>query len=483
MDKKWISTLDKRWVGALSCTLVGIILALAQPVSSLGPQGHGVLMGLLTGVGFWIFQPAKMPFAIASCLVMGVFCMVGVSPKLVFTGFTSNAIWMLIPATAFGYVLSKIGLGKRLALLVIKLFKPTYLNMTIAWLIIGLILSAFTPSILIRIAIVMPIAAGCTSTLKLKPGSKGNAFIMLIAWAMAVVPGSGWLTGSLWGPITMGMYGKVEGLKDVCTAGPWVKAMMLPMFLLTGLIITGLFFVLKPGKLVAHSHDAFVKEYEELGPWTKEQTYSTIILVVTFLLFFAELLLHKILPGLNSVTVCLGAFFMFFALRILEPADLQNGVAWNLILFLGCILAMPAIFANPDVGISGWLKQTILPLLIYFDGNPWVFIYFVPLIMFAWRFFDIAWMIPTMALLVSILPTIQTMFGIHPLVTSSLMIMAGNFTFLHYMQPFALMGSALAKERTWTPNQLLQYGVVYTTSCIITLLISMPYWKAVGLVK
>lgn len=470
--------MNKRWIGAALCALVGIILAVATPITTLSPLGHNVLMALLIGVGLWIFQPVKMPFAIASCLVMALFLMVGLDAKLVFTGFTSSAAWILIPATAFGYVLTKTGLGRRLAFLVIKLFKPTYLNMTIAWFIIGMILSAFTPSILIRIAIVMPIAAGCASTLKLVPGSRGNAFILLIAWAMAVVPGSGWLTGSLYGPITLGMYAKTEGLKELCSSGSWIKAMMLPMMVLTGLIIAGLFMVLKPGKLSAASKESFVNEYQALGPWTRNEIISTILLVLTFLMFLTEKL-----HGIGNVPVCLGSFFLFFAFQVLETEDIQKGVAWNLILFLGCILALPAIFANPDIGISAWIKQLILPVLALFGGNPWVFILIVPLLMFIWRFLDIAWMIPTMALLVSMLPTIQTEFGIHPLVTSCLMIMAGNFTLLHYMQPFALMGSALAKERTWTQDQLLKYGVVYLLSCMVTLIVSMVYWKATGFVN
>ena len=467
-----------RWIGAACCAVAGILLAVATPIESLSPLGHRVLMGLLVGVGLWIFQPGKMPFSIASCLVMALFLIVGVNQKLVFTGFISNATWILIPATAFGYVLTKTGLGRRLAFLVIKVFKPTYLNMTIAWLIIGLILSAFTPSILIRIAIVMPIAAGCASTLKLEPGSKGNAFILLIAWAMAVIPGSGWLTGSLWGPITLGMYGKVEGLKGMCTPGPWMTAMMLPMVILTVLILSGLYIALKPGKLETQTRDAFIKEYESLGPWSREEKISTIILVLTFLMFVTEKL-----HGMGNVPVCLGAFFLLFAFQVLEPADIQKGVAWNLIIFLGSILAMPAIFANPDIGISGWIKDLVFPLLSQLGQTPLLFVLVVPLIMFAWRFIDIAWMIPTMALLVSMLPTIHTEFGIHPLVTSCLMVMAGNFTFLHYMQPFALMGSGLAKERTWTPNQLLRYGFVYLGSCMITLIISLIYWKAIGLIK
>jgi anion transporter len=467
-----------RWIGALSCSAIGIFLAVATPIGSLSPLGHYVFMGLLIGMGFWIFQPEKMAFAITSCLVMAIFIIVGVDKKLVFAGFMSDSTWILIPATAFGYVLTKTGLGKRLAFLVIKTFKPTYLNMIIAWLIIGLILSAFTPSILIRIAIIIPIAVGCASTLKLKPGSKGNAFILLIAWAMAIIPGSGWLTGSLWGPITLGMYGKVEGLKDLCTNGAWMGAMMLPFILLSLLIVTGLYLLIKPDKLTIQSREAFISEYENLGPWSREEKLSTIILVLTFLLFVTEKL-----HGLGNVPVCLGAFFLFFAVRVLEPDDIQKGVAWNLIIFLGCVLAMPAIFANPDVGISAWIKERVFPLLSNFNQNPWLFVMFVPMVMFAWRFIDIAWMIPTMALLVSMLPAIQTEFGIHPLVTSCLMIMAGNFAFLPYMQPFALMGSALAKERSWTPGQLMLYGMVYLVSCLLTLGFSMVYWGATGFVK
>jgi anion transporter len=470
--------MNKRWIGALVCSAAGVALAVFTPIAELGDLGHRVLMGLLVGVGFWIFQPGKMPFAVASCLVMGIFLMVGVDQKVVFTGFTSNATWILIPATAFGYILTKTGLGRRLAFLVIKVFKPTYLNMTIAWLIIGLILSAFTPSIIIRIAIVMPIAAGCASTLKLEPGSKGNAYILLIAWAMAVVPGSGWLTGSLWGPITMGMYGKAEGLAGVCTNASWMKVMTLPMFILTVLVLGGFYAVYKPGKLEAQDRDAFIKEYEALGPWTREEKLSTIILSITFLMFVTE-------PyhGIKNVPVCLGAFILFFAFQVLEPADLQKGIAWNLIIFLGCVLALPAVFGNPDVGVSTWIQAQLGSVIKPLAQNPWVFVLVVPLLMFAWRFLDIAWMIPTMALLVSMLPSIHAEYGIHPLVTSCLMIMAGNFAFLHYMQPFALMGSALSKERTWNAKDLMRYGVVYIVSCLVALTISMFYWQATGFIE
>ncbi|MBN1601682.1 MAG: anion permease [Chitinispirillaceae bacterium] len=470
--------MNNRWIGVVICSIAGILLAVFTPIQSLNPMGHKVLMALIMGLGLWIFQPGKMPFAVGACLLMAMLLLVGVSRNLVFAGFTSDSTWILIPATAFGYVLTKTGLGRRLAFLVIKTLKPTYLNLTVSWLIVGLILSAFTPSILIRIAIVMPIAAGCTSTLKLEPGSRGNTFLLLIAWTMAVIPGSGWLTGSLWGPVMMGMYSKVDGLKELCTPGLWMSAMMVPMLTMTGLIVGGIYWVFKPEPLDIEDSEAFVEEYSKLGSWSRSEMFSGIILAATFVMFVTE----KI-HGVGNVTACLLSFFLLFVVKVLEPDDIQKGVSWNLILFLGCILALPAIFSSPDIGISDWIKGTISPMISSFGGNQLFFILVAVVVMYLWRFFDIAWMIPSMALLVTMLPTVQTELGIHPLVTSCLIIFAGNFTFVTYMQPFSLMGSSLVKERSWTSQQLMQYGVVYLASTFITIFISFAYWKIVGLVK
>jgi anion transporter len=469
---------NKRWIGALICLLAGLFLALATPIHSLGLVGHKVLMCLLVGVGFWIFQPGKMPFAVASFVVMSLLLLFGIDKSLVFGGFTSDTVWILIPATAFGYVLTKTGLGRRLAFLVMKTFKPTNLNLALAWLVIGLILSAFTPSILIRISIIIPIAAGCASTLKLKEGSKGNAFILLLAWTMAVIPGSGWITGSLYGPISIGMYGKVEGLQELCTSALWLKAICLPMLFLTGCIVAGLFIFFKPEPLELESVENFITEYNNLGPWSREEILSMVLLSGTFILFLTEKLHH-----ISNVTVCLASFFLFFVVKVLEPDDVQKGVSWNLILFFGCILAFPAIFGNPDIGISVWLKQVVSPILTGFKGHAMLFIIVAIIVMFAWRFLDIAWLIPTMALIVSMLPLIQKELGIHPLVMSTLMILAGNFTLITYMQPFSMMGSALAKGRSWTPGQLMRYGFVYLGSSLLTLIVSLVYWKITGFVK
>jgi di/tricarboxylate transporter len=179
--------------------IAGLLVGFLNPWSpALNPLGHKVLMGLIIAVGLWVFKPWDIPFSVTGCLLMMIYLVFGITPDKVFSGFTSSALWVLLPALYFGYVLVKTGLGKRISYLVIKAFNPSFISLILAWVVIGLLLSALTPSITVRVAIVMPLALSCVEVCKLEKGSNGRALILLTAWAMALLPGTGWLTGALW---------------------------------------------------------------------------------------------------------------------------------------------------------------------------------------------------------------------------------------------------------------------------------------------
>lgn len=218
MSKKKISL-----VGFIGFLILAIVIGILKPFQpELNSQGHYILMMLITTIGLWIFKPRDIPFSISSGFFMASLLILELPANIVFAGFSGTAVWTLISALFFGFVLAKTGLGKRIAYFGIKNTRLSYGGILTMWAIIGVILSILTPSITVRVVIVIPIALNCVNICKLPKGSKGRSLVLLTAWAMALIPGTGWLTGSLVGPILSGFYASVPGLGPI-EFSAWAK--------------------------------------------------------------------------------------------------------------------------------------------------------------------------------------------------------------------------------------------------------------------
>lgn len=442
----------------------------------LTPIGHKVLMGLLITIGLWIFKPANIPFSVSGCLLMMILLAYGIPSNKVFSGFTSSALWTLIPALYFGYVLAKTGLGKRIAYLVMKMFNPSYKSLIIAWVIIGVVLSILTPSITVRVAIVMPIAVSCIEVCRLQGKSNGGALILLTAWSMALLPGTGWLTGSLWGPIVMGMYNSIPDLNGLITFNTWFKVSFLPLELVTLLLIIGGYFAFKPKKDINMTKAAFEEEYINLGKLSKDEKYTAIILTACFAMFLTNQLHH-----LPDAAIVLGGLFALTATGVIKTPELSQGISWDLVIFIGVAMGLGTVFA--EVGVSQWLAVVLVPFIEPIASNPWLFVFGITAFLFLWRFIDVAILIPTMAILIPVIPVISQNFSINPLIWTTIFVMVGNCFFLSYQNMFTLVGEAIAGDKGWAPGQLSKYGFIYLFACIISLLITVPYWMSIGMFK
>jgi di/tricarboxylate transporter len=455
--------------------VIALYVALVKPwVPALPPQGHLVLFALIITIGLWIFKPLNMPNSVSGFFFLMFTLALKVPATSVFSGFTSSALWTLIPALFFGFVLIKTGLGKRIGFLVMKLFNPSYPMLIMAFVIIGLALSALTPSITVRCVIIVPIAVSVIEACKLELKSKGSALLLLSAWAMAVIPGTGWLTGSLHGPIIMGMFGAVPELKGVLNFDSYLQVMLLPALVLTVLLIVGGYFALRPKEPITLKKEYFQEEYTKLGSWSSDQTISAIILTVCFLMFFT----NKI-HGIPDGATVLGGMFLLTVFGVIKGSEFGTGISWDLIMFIGVAMSIGGVFGV--TGVSKWLVGVLVPVIAPLTVSPWVFCYSIMILFFILRFFDVAVFIPTMAILIPVLPQISSEFGINPMVWVPLFIMAANCFFLTYTNMFAMVAESIAKERSWTSGQSTTYGLIYGVAVMITLAISIPYWTSIGM--
>jgi len=467
-------TIKPSCIGSGLLTLMAVAIMAVRPFSA-GLSGTAQLMlgGLLISLSIWIFKPFQLSYS-AGGLFLACFALaIGLKPSAVFSGFTQASIWTLVPALFFGFTLQKTGLGKRIALAIIKLFKPSYGSLVFAWVLIGLTLSLLTPSSTVRVAIMIPIAVQCGELCGLEKGSKGNSLILLTAFGMATLPGSGWMSGVLWGPIVSGMINAVPGMEGLVTFDGWFAVMFVPVTIMTILLIAGSLFVLQPKEKL--SADAINAIKNRAAPrMGRHEIMTGGILVAAFALFITNGL-----HGLPDAAVCLGAVFMFFLTGVLDVKEFNTGVNWDLIVFIAIALGLGAIFT--ETGISEWLAGIVVPALAPIAGNPYLFMFCVMAVAFLWRFFDVALFIPTMAILVPILPSIQQAYHISPLVWLFVFVVAGNSFVMAYQNMWAMMSRSVAGERAFTNKHLGIYGILYFAASFIALLAAIPMWIAAGL--
>ena len=461
------------YLGSSAMILLSLVIITLRPIHGLEAQGQIMLAAMIIALCIWIFKPFGLTYAVGGLTLALFGLFVGLEPTVVFSGFTQTALWTLIPAFFFGYTLQKTGLGKRVAITIIKLCKPTYPALIFAWIPIGVVLSILTPATTVRVAIMVPIAVQCCELFNLEKKSKGNSLIILTAFAMALIPGSGWLTGVIWGPFIQGQV-EAAGMAGLVTFNSWLSVLLLPVAVSTVLLVVfGLLF-LSPDEKLPEEAFASVKN-QALGKMSRNEIIAAVILTLVFIAS-----LTGAVHGLSTAVICIAAMLAFFLFGVLETKDFNAAANWNLVIFIAMALSLGSIFAA--TGVSGWLSGIIVPALGPVAGNPWLFVFAAMVFMFIWSMVDVAMFIPTIAIMVPILPDIQEAYQISPLIWIAMFIMAGNAFFLAYQNMWAVMSRSISedKDRAWDNRHMSLYGVLYFTACMLAMIVTVPVWMRLG---
>ncbi len=463
---------NSKKLGILVFVVCAFVVGLAKPFSGLVPQGHYIIAVILVSLALWIFKTDSIPY-IAGGILFIAGCLIFKLPLAAITiGYTSPAIWVLIPALFFGFALLKTGLGKRIAYFVLKTFEPSYFTICISWLIIGLILSALTPSITVRFSIVMPIAMSFVEACKIPERSRGSALICLTAWAAALLPGIGWQTGSLWGIIMPGFY--PHQIKALASADVWFRYMAVPWFTITIIFLFLLYIVFRPKEPLQLKRDILEEQYRALGRITRQEIICGVTLICALIFFSTERW-----TGIKSVETALMAFAAMIIFGIIKGSDISSGVNWDIINFIAIVMSLTSIFGM--TGISNWARPFIEPGILSLAVYPLVFLLVITIIFWAIRFIDVPWGYTAIALFSPILVPLYEKFGFHPVLVSVALIAAGNSFFLAYQQPFIVIGDTMTKSRGWSGGHVALGGALYAIAVLAGICISSFYWRAMGL--
>ena len=463
----------------LNKPLLGIVLAVllcslsAYLLHSLEiPRSHIILIELtLVAAVIWSIDILSF-YVVAVALPILAVLFGATSPEKALSGFSSPAWFLVLGVFAISAAISKTGLLYRLALLVIKYFPSNYIGTTMALAFSGLILTPIIPSSNARAALAAPMALNLSESLRFKdysPGSIGLAMSCLLGFGQM---SSLFMNGAA---VCFLIYGLLPAeVSSGITWGFWLITafpMGIIFFLLSYLVIALLY---RPKEKSRLSPEVIETQLKTLGPLTSHEKISLLTVAISILGFLTQ-------PwhGINGAWVAMLGFFILFGTSVLDEKAVRADIDWNFLISFGALVGFGSVISSS--GLTHLIAKGVLPYAGYFAGNKLLFVLGISLAMHLLRF-----ALPiTPALLVGMLAILPVLVvsGINPFIAGLILLISANPFILPYQNMMYTNIVSGTEGKMFRHRQALMFSLLHVLIVLVSIALSVPYWKWLGLIR
>lgn len=352
--------------------VIAIIAVLPVPV---GLESHtwlyfAVFTGVIVGL---ILEP--VPGAVVA--MIGISIIAILSPWLLFSptqlsqdgfkftakalswavsGFSNSVIWLIFAAFMFGTSYEKTGLGRRIALILVKKMGHRTLFLGYAVMLSELILAPVTPSNSARGAgIIYPIIRNLPPLYNSQPNDTSarsiGSYILWMGIVANCVTSAIFLTAMAPNLLLIGL---MKGASHMSLSwGDWFLG-MLPLSILLVLIVPWLAYVLYPPMLKSGNQvpEWASAELKTMGPLCSREKRMLVLMVGALVLWiFGGDYIDAAMVGYSVVALML-------VLRIISWDDIiSNKAAWNVFFWLASLITLATGLNN--TGFIGWFGKLL----------------------------------------------------------------------------------------------------------------------------
>lgn len=363
---KKIKNIRKAEIGLLISLIIGFTLILI-PFNHLSYNGRAALA--ITGftISMWIFE--VLPVEVSSILLPVLYCVFKVAaPSVAFSGFANPVTWFIFIALIYGAVINISGLGKRIAINIIRFTGTSFLVIMISILLAGLALSFITPAGVERIVILYSIVLGLAGAFGMTDEEfrKSNVckVAMGIVYLASNVIGLGILTSIAPNVIAQGLI--KDTLKVNVSWMQWLVWFEVPILISCAIAVALLFIMFKPESV--HLQKSYANdEIEKLGPMSDKEKRAALYVTLSLILWITGNITN-LTPW--AVGTLISVLFVAPGIGVIEGEDLK-GLPVNVVIFSGAAISIGSTLLQ--VGVGDWLGNNVLgPLINHEMGMPLV---------------------------------------------------------------------------------------------------------------
>lgn len=343
--------------------LVATVVLAALVLAAFPPpgleRGQAATLGIvLVTLSLWATQLLAnyLPTIIffAAMLVFGL-----ASPDLVFSGFASAAVWLVVSGFVIGSAINLSGLGDRLASAVAPALTASYPRLIGGLFLLAMLLGFLMPSSVGRAVALMPVGLALATRCGFAPGSNGRIGIAVALALGCNMPSFAILPSNIPNMVLAGAAETIHGVRF-----GYLDYLLLhyPILgLLKGLITVVLVLKLFPAKVApAEAASAGGDPVAAPSSIRGQERHVAGILLLT-LGFWATDSLHGINPG--WIGLATAAILLLPRVGIVTPQAFKSSADFGTILFVAGALALGAVVNASGLGgkAGQWLEQ-LLPL-------------------------------------------------------------------------------------------------------------------------
>jgi len=382
------------------------------------------------------------------------------------SGFSNGVIWLIFAAFMFALGYKKSGLGKRIALLLVKYLGKTSLGLGYAVAFADGILSPFMPSNTARSAgTIFPIAINIPQMFNSTPENeprKLGAYISWVAIAATCVTSSMFLTALAPNLLAVSLVEKSAGV--VISWGEWfstLSVIMIPLFLLVPLIA---YIVYPPEQ--KNSPEAPIWAAKELSLMGKITKKELTMLGLGFLALVLWIFGKQI--GVNGTIAALLVLCLLVLTNVISWEDvITNKAAINVFIWFATLVAMAS--GLKKVGYLEWAAGLISTWLAGLDPISISLILLVLFFLFHYLFASVtAHVVALLPLFLGIAVNLVPLDMIQPLA----ILFVGSLGLMGIITPYATgpspiwYGAGYISQSTWWRLGLI-FGAIYLGSLVL----------------
>lgn len=462
---------SKKLLTGIIGIIIGIIIALLPAPSGLSRQAMIVLGSVVTANIFWI--GSLIPNVATGLIMISLWAVAGiVTFEEAFGVFSKTTWWIIVGGLGIGFAATKSGLIKRISLHIMKLFPVSFTGQSLALLSSGILVAPGIPSTNAKGVLAAPIARSINKILGNDEPSKESAGLFMAAFWGFIVSGPIFLSATSTNYAIKGLL--PQAIQEQLSWGGWLKISIVwgILLMVAGFLVLNLIY--KPKNEKKLDKKFINDQIKELGPMSRDEKITGIVLLITLFFWMMERTLN-----INASLTAVISLSILMAFNVITPKEFNSSTGWNVSIFIGCAMTLGTVLGL--VGVSDWIKETLGGVISPLLSNPLYAVIAIPLIIFIAKFALVSLITASTVFLLIFVPFFETI-SFSPLVLVFIVATSINIWFLPYMNPPFLTTHAAVNNNMLRNKDAMITSLIYLVLNIGGLLVSLLYWKAIGLI-